>query len=202
MRGIWLLLTVVCVLAIAGMLFLWGRTDRFDSELEAKLREIQASQEYKDAARKLEEIRARIAAAADRGATSLETALRRLEAEADPQIAQAKANLERLLEQLSKELAILKTKVETAARDLDRDLARLSAEGRRKSVEGLERARVKAYELEAKVVQAATGIQTAAAEHGARALETLEEQRDRLLEQLRNVDALKTKLLPSAREER
>lgn len=202
MRGIWLLLTAVCVFALAGMFFLAGRTERFDSELEAKIREIQGSQEYKDALRKLDEIRAKVAATADREAKSLETALHDLKAELDPKLAQAKADLERLLEKLSQELAVLKARAERSARELDREFARLSAEGRRKAVEGLEWARVEAEKLEAKVVQAAAGIRTAAAEQGAKAAETLEQQREKLREQLRNVEGLQDKLLPSAEEGR
>jgi hypothetical protein len=200
MRGIWFLLTGVCVFAIAGMLFIWGRTERFDAELEAKIRELKGTQEYKDAVGKLDEIRAKVAATADRGAKSLETALQKLKAEADPKVAQAKADLERLLQELSKELAILQAKAEMAARDLERELARLTTEGRRKAVEGLEWARAEAEKLEVKVVQVAAGVQTAAVEQGDKAAKALEKQKRKLQEQLKSVDALKEKLLPPGEE--
>jgi len=191
------MLTVVAVFALAGIVFLGGRTEKFDAELEAKIRELQGTQEYKDAVRKLDEIRAKVAAAAEQGARSLEAAVLKIKADADPKLAEAKAEIDRLAKELSARLDILKAKADRAARDLEVQLARLTREGRQKAVEGLEWARAEAEALEANVARTVTGLQTAAAEQGERAAQALEEQKGRLQEQLQSAEELKNRLLPS-----
>ncbi len=191
------MLTVVAVFALAGIIFLGGRTEHFDAELEAKIRELQGTQEYKDAVRKLEEIRVKVAAAAEHGARSIEAAVLKIKADADPKLAEAKAELERLAKELSARLEILKAKAERAAKDLEVQLARLTREGRQKAVEGLEWARAEAEALEAKVARTVTGLQTAAAEQGEKAAQALEEQQGKLREHLQSAEELKDRLLPS-----
>jgi hypothetical protein len=195
MRGIWVILTVVCVLAMAGLVFIYGtRSGTLEEELKADLEKLRATPEYKTAVAKIEEIKKTVADAVGKAGDEIEKVAEDLKAKAEPEWDKACTELEHLAKQLNLKLEEFKTTLARKLIELDKAMVKLTEQGRQKAVEGLAWAETKADEITDAITRTVADVKLAAAKGIDDAAEELDEQKQKLEKQLEKVDKLRKKM--------